>query len=197
MPVLFRMTALVLVLVAGVGPACSTDAVVVQPTSFYAAYTPSVLNYAATHGGILVEIAGNPFDVPKRELERAIVGAMTGSHFGPAVAFVITPSEDFASPYRVVLVFDAAPAYSDHTLCGADLGTLEARTEGPLRVHAALCARSKPLTAVSGRVSDAVGPGGPRFRALIRQVTLNLLPPYNPDRRDFDRRFLIPSFGRH
>ena len=41
MPVLFRMMALVLVLVAGVGPACSTDTVVVQPTSFYAAYTPS------------------------------------------------------------------------------------------------------------------------------------------------------------
>jgi hypothetical protein len=183
---------MLMALVAGVVPGCATDAVVVSPTSFYAAYTPTVLNYAATHGGMLVEVAGSPFDAPRPELERAIVGAMTGSHFGPAVAFVTTPPEDFASPYRVVLVFDAAPAYSDHTLCGAALGVLEARTEDPLRVHAALCAGSKPLTTLRGQVSGVAGPEDPRFHALIRQITLNLLPPYNPDRRDSNRRFLIP-----
>ena len=75
-----------LLLLAGLAPACGTDIVVLSPTSFYAAYSPTVLNYAATHGGILVEVVGNPFDAPSDDLEHAITGAMRGSHFGQPVA---------------------------------------------------------------------------------------------------------------
>ena len=63
--------------------ACSTSTVVLSPTSFYAAYTPTVLNYAATHGGILTEVTGNPFDAAQEDLEQVITQSMSGSHFGP------------------------------------------------------------------------------------------------------------------
>ncbi len=168
--------------------ACSTNTVVLSPTSFYAAYTPTVLNYAATHGGILTEVTGNPFDAPQEDLEQAVTQSMTGSHFGPRVAFVTTPPEEFSSPYRAVLVFDAAQHHPELKLCRFDHG-INPQTGDKVRVHAALCANESPLTAVSGEVGEASDPGDPRFRQLIRQITVNLFPPFNPDRGS-DRGFI-------
>ncbi len=175
-------------LVASAAPAWSMGEVVLSPTSYYPAYTPTVLNYASTHGGILIEVVGNPFEVPKEELDRAVARIMAGSHFGPNVAFVTEPPEDFRSPYRVVLLFDARPGMSAHALCGSGVDTVPRETGGKLRVHAVLCARDAPLTAVSGSVSGDVGLDDSRFRKLLGQITINLFPPYNPD-RESDNRF--------
>ncbi len=161
--------------------ACSTNTVVLSPTNFYGAYTPTVLNYASTRGGILVDVTGNPFDAPQEDLEQAITQAMTGAHFGRRVAFVTTPPEDFASPYRVVLVFDAAQHHTELKLCRLDHG-IDPQTVEQVRVHSALCANEKPLTGVSGSVGEARDPGDPHFRQLFRQITVNLFPPFNPDR---------------
>lgn len=162
--------------------ACASDGVVVSPTSFYAAYTPTVLNYAATAGGIKVEVLGNPFDVPQQDLGLAITRAMTGAHFGQPVAFVTTPPEGFRSPYRVVMAFDGARAHTEQVLC-AKSAQIQPRQTGEIRVYGALCAAAQPLTGVSGRLAEAGGPGDPRFQRLIRRLALNLLPPGNPDRR--------------
>lgn len=170
-----------------IAAACSANTVVLSPTSFYGAYTPTVLNYASTRGGILTEITGNPFDVPQEDLEQAITQSMRGSHFGPTVAFITTPPEEFTSPYRVVMVFDAAQHHTESKLCRFNHG-IEPQTGDRVRVHAALCANESPLTAVSGSVAEAGGPDDPSFQHLIRQITTNLFPPYNPDRRDSDRR---------
>ena len=172
---------LLLALVLLPATACSTNTVVLSPTSLYGAYTPTVLNYASTRGGILVDVTGNPFDAPQEDLEQAITQSMTGAHFGQTIAFVTTPPEDFAVPYRVVLVFDAAQHHTELKLCRFDHG-IAPQTGDKVRVHAALCANESPLTAVSGEVGEASDPGDPRFRQLIRQITVNLLPPFNPDR---------------
>ena len=107
---MIRQSLLSLAILAGAGAACTNADVVLSPTSFYAAYTPTVLNNAATTGGMLVEVVGNPFDAPKAELEQSITGAMDGNHFGPHVDFVTTPPEGFRSPYRIVMVFDSERA---------------------------------------------------------------------------------------
>lgn len=187
---MIRRTLLTLVILAAAGTACSNSGVVLSPTSFYGAYTPTVLNYAATSGGILVEVVGNPFDVPKADLERAITGAMTGSHFGPAVDFVSAPPEGFRSPYRIVMVFDSTQGYTQIKLCG-QTGSIAPGAGESVKVHTALCAADKPLTGLWGRVSDVTGPDDPKFRQLISRITINLLPPFNPDRRDGDRGMFI------
>ena len=174
---------LICALLASAAPAWSMGSVVLSPTSYYPAYTPTVLNYASTHGGILVEVVGNPFEMTKEELDRAVTGIMAGSHFGPNVAFVTEPPDDFLSPYRVVLLFDSRRGISPPALCRYDAAASPPETGGKLRVHAALCARDKPLTAVSGSVGGDVGLGDSRFRKLLGQITINLFPPYNPDRR--------------
>ncbi len=176
-------------LLASAGPAWSMGGVVLSPTSYYPAYTPTVLNYASTHGGILTEVMGNPFEVSKEELDRAVTRIMAGSHFGPNVAFVTEPPEDFRSPYRVVLLFDSRRGISPSALCGYDAEASPPETGGKLRVHAALCARDAPLTAVRGSVGGDVGLGDARFRKLLGQITTNLFPAYNPDRKRDSRFF--------
>ncbi len=41
-----------LVVLAGAASACTSTDVVLSPTSYYGAYTPTVLSYSATSGGI-------------------------------------------------------------------------------------------------------------------------------------------------
>ncbi len=187
---MIRRTLLTLVILAAAGTACSNSDVVLSPTSFYVAYTPTVLSNAATTGGVLVEVIGNPFDAPKGDLERAITAAMTGSHFGPHVDFVTTPPEGFRSPYRIVMVFDSTQGYTQIKLCG-QTGSIAPGAGESVKVHTALCAADKPLTGLWGRVRDVSGPDDPKFRRLISQITTNLLPPFNPDRRDSDRGIFI------
>jgi hypothetical protein len=177
-----RRSLLILLILTGAGSACSSSGIVLSPTSYYGAYTPTVLNYAATSGGILVEVVGNPFDVPKADLERAITGAMTGSHFGPAVDFVTTTPEGFRSPYRIVVVFDPTQGYTPSKLC-RQTQYLEPGTGEIVKAHSVLCAGGKALTGLSGRVGDVTGPDDPQFRQLISQITTNLLPPFRPNRR--------------
>ncbi len=184
-----RISLLSLVILAGAGSACLSTDVVLSPTSFDGAYTPTVLNYSATSGGMLVEVIGNPFDAPKADLERSITGAMTDSHFGPHVDFVTTPPEGFRSPYRIVMVFDSNQGYTQIKLCG-QTGSISPEPGESVRVHTALCAAEKPLTGVSGRVGEVTGPDDPKFRRLISQITTNLLPPNNPDRQPDNGFFL-------
>ena len=171
-------------LLAMAGSAWSMGGVVISSTSYYPGYKPTVLNYAATHGGVLTEVLGNPFEVPKDDLERIIVQVMAKSHFGPAVAFVTTPPDNFLSPYRVVLLFDSKPGYTALKLCGYDAEANPPQTNGVLRVHAALCANEKPLTAVSGYLARESSPDDARFRQLIGQITTLLFPPRDPNRGD-------------
>jgi len=185
-----RKSLLSLVILAGAASACTSTDVVLSPTSYYAAYTPTVLSYSATSGGILVEVVGNPFDAPKADLEQSITGAMAGSHFGPRVDFVTTPPEDFRSPYRIVMVFDSAQGYTQAKLC-AQTETIQPEAGETVRAHAALCAADQPLTGVNGRVSDVTGPDDPKFGQLIAQMTTNLLPPSNPDRRNGNRGIFL------
>ena len=194
-PVLMRFAFAALMLGAA-SPASPMGQVVVSPTSFYPGYTPSILNYAATHGGILTQVVGNPFDVPQEDLDRAIAGVMAVSHFGQNVPFVTTRPEGFRSPYRVIVLFDNQRGYTTVKLCGEDPASFQPAWEGKLRIHAALCANKNPLTSVFGDIAGATGPNDPLFRKLIGQITLGLLPPFNPDRQDPSDHFMRPFGGQ-
>jgi hypothetical protein len=63
-----------------------------------------------------------------------------------------------------------------------------------VKVNAALCAGTQPLTGVNGRVGEVTSPTDPKFHRLMSQITTNLLPPFNPDRRD-DNSGMFLSLG--
>ncbi len=160
----------------------------IAPTSYYAGYTPTVLNYAATKGGMLTQVVGNPFQqVGRDQLNSEINGVMARSHFGPRVPFISEAPPDFASPYRVVLLFDPVQSITAYQLCTYDGRPPAANPGGSVRVHAALCANEKPLSSVSGQVGGVASPSDPAFQKLIGQMTVLLFPPRrNPggSRRD-------------
>ena len=163
-----RLTLAMLLLAAGL-TACAAADVVLSPTNFYGAYTPTVVNYSSARGGMPVEVVGNPFDAPKDELNAAISGWMEGSHFGPRVNFLTEPPGDFSSAYRIVMVFDPSQGYTELKLC-RESGSIQPGTGEAVRVHAALCAGESPLT------------GGirPRYRC-DRADGPEVRPPYLPD----------------
>jgi len=171
-----RIPLFYLLILAGMCLGCSSSGVVLSPTTIYGAYKPTLLNYAVNSSGILVEVVGNPFDVQKADLERAITRAMTGSNFGPRVDFVTTKTEGFRFPYRIVMVFDPTQNYTPSKLC-KQTENIEPGSGQIVKAHAALCAGAGALTGVSGRVGDVTSPDDPEFRQLISQITTNLLPP--------------------
>ena len=174
-------------------PACAMSDVVIAPTFYYPGYTPTVLSYAATKGGMLTEVRGNPFEQATQEqLESEIARVMASSHFGPILPFITTAPDDFASPYRVVVVFDPAQTVSSYKVCDGRQDSAADRPEGVVRVHAVLCANEKPLTAVSGQARNVETPGDAKFRQLIGQMSILLFPPKS-DRGDRQDRGIFPN----
>jgi len=166
--------------------------VVITPTSYYPGYTPTVLNYAATNGGMLIQVRGNPFEqATEGQLESEIARVMASSHFGPRLPFITTVPDDSASPYRVVVVFDPAQTVSSYKVCDGRQDSAAERPEGMVRVHAVLCANDKPLTAVSGQARNVETPGDAKFRQLIGQMSILLFPP-KTDRGDQNDRDAFP-----
>ncbi len=164
------------------------DAVIVRTTAV-SDYRPSMLNYAASQGAMKTEVIGNPFDGPKEDLDRAVTGGLMRSHFGPNLAFATTVSPDNRSPYRTVLVFNPTLDHTSGNICGAPGRATQARGDR-IRVLAAFCSADRAVTYTRGSVAGATGPTDARFRALIRQLGLELFPPRDPN-RDNDRETII------
>ncbi len=175
------------VLLAGTVGACAQGTVVRNAT--IASYRPSMLSYAAGQGAMKTEIIGNPFVGSKDELDRVVTSSMTGAHFGPLLAFATSVSPQNKSPYRVVVIFNPTGGYGSGRLCSGPVDFSGAPSE-PVRVAAAFCASSRPVTYTSGSVSGVDAPTDPAFRALIRQIAIVLFPLRDPTRGDDEREQL-------
>ena len=164
---------------------------VVFPSTATDGYEPEILNYAASRGGMLTEVVGNPFNAPKAELEAVVVETAARSHFGPPQPFFTQAPEDYASPYRMVYVMNPTPGTSPDEICE---GKAELRARAPSEsdwVAGALCARENAVTWARGYVAGPLGPRDPAFVSLISQITRELLPPEDIERRDRNGRFRL------
>lgn len=173
--------------------ACAGGGAVVQPAQTYSSYTPQVLDYAATKGGMLVEVIGNPFQASKQDLDAVIVETMAASHFGQPMPFFTQAPANFTSPYRVVVALNPVPGTSAYKLCAGGVQTRARGPRDPDRVQAALCARDQVVTSVSGYVFGPTGPRDPNFVGLIAQSSHALFPPTSPDQREDRDRFWMSS----
>lgn len=172
--------------IAAVAAACAL------PTTYkwnWEQWSPAKLGYAAGEGALLTEIRGNPFEVPKTEVDAVITGTMYAAHFGPKVPFVTQAPQDYKSPYRVVILFDPEETLNAAKLCK------ESPQPGPadpsrIRVAAAFCAQDIHETSVWGSVGRTGDPNDPSFKALIRIMTTQLFPNQDPNERDNDREWI-------
>lgn len=174
-----------LLLLAGLA-ACAGGTV---GSAYLGTFDPSMLRYAAGKGAMYTEVVGNPFNAPKEEVERVVTGTMFGSHFGPDLRFSTKRDPENPSPYRVVVMFNPGRGVTASKLCMDSQQPSRAAT-ATLRVMLAFCSSGYQETSVTGRVAGVDDPNDSSFRSLIRQMTMQLFPPKNPNvnhgRDDFD-----------
>ena len=163
-------------LLAGGLTACAGGIV---DTPYTGTYDPSMLRYVAGKGDLYTQIVGNPFNTSKDKVESVVTGTMFGAHFGPNVRFSTTRDPDNTSPYSVVLLFNPAPSVTAIQLCADPDPQLATAASGQTRVMLAFCASGYRESSVTGRVAGVTDPNDAAFRALIRQMTVQLFPPRN------------------
>ena len=134
---------------------------------------------AAKSGEIRTVIVGNPFRVPKADLDRAVTGAMRGAPYGPPTTFTTSRAGPGSGPYRVVIAFNAPRSLSARTLCGPNPSVSTVTGTSDVRLFAAFCLEDVVLSEASGHVSGVSGPDAHGFRALVAQVTTHLFPGYD------------------
>lgn len=142
----------------------------------------STFAYAAAVGEMNTVIVGNPFNVPKGELDRIVTDAMQGNHYGPRTTFTTTPSADARPQYRIVMMFDRPRAQQRQQVCGPRESLIPEPDAARLHLTTAFCARNQLLSWVESSIARPETPDEPGFRRMIANATFNLIPSRDDDR---------------
>ena len=146
-----------------------------------AAYDPQLVGTMARYGGLMpMEIYGNPFDVPKQELDQAMTSAMSGANFGQPLHFTTEPPADLSSPYSLVVLFSPAPNAKANRICGnRDQPT--APNEVGVRAMLVVCSSDVRISSAVASLDPVSGPDDPAFQRMLKQTLIVLLPPRRED----------------
>jgi len=159
---------------------CSASGGVITYGEMDSGYSLQEFAYAGGPGEIWTEVMGNPFTQPKPELDRAVTDAMYTAHFGPATRFTTMPGPKARRTYRVRLIFNG-PETNAMSACGAVPPVPAIYRGGDVLFFAAFCRDDRALTFLRAAGDKFTSPEDPRFVAFIREVTIRLFPPENPD----------------
>ena len=168
--------ALVCALLAGCGAPTTMSRV-------HTAGVPSLFAYAAGDRDMQTVIVGNPFSVPKAEVEKAITDAMQGNHYGPPTRFTTEPSPNARAGYRIVIMFDPPRTLHNRVVCGKTEG-LPADPDGErLRLLTAFCTQDTLRSEVMATMVPAASPHAPELRDLVAASMWQLIPAIDPATR--------------
>ncbi len=148
------------------------------------AYEPDFLRVVGTGGNELRTIVvGNPFGGSAEVARDLTIEAMQGAVAFTPVRFAAQPARAHPANYRVYMVYQPAITQAAGALCRGET-PLAGQASAGLRLLAVYCGGSFAMSEITGRMEVMPSPGDPAFRSLVRQVTLNLLPPSNPKHAD-------------
>jgi len=166
--------------------AVPAQAYTIKSAQIIGSYTPEDVGYGANRGRDLpAVIVGNPFPVPVEVTARAVSQGMRNGRSGPGM----TGAQAAVAPQRVIWQLDGG------TRTGAQI--CDRRNPLPLGGTGAMgasvvvtyCRGDSAMTQVHGSIDGITDPQNPEFVNFIRQMTVNLFPPFNPDfNGDNDRR---------
>ena len=202
----FATAAAALVLTAGCVGSGGGSGPAISYSSIESVYSYHEVSYAADGRDFEVVIKGNPFGgagVNDDALGDAVVGAMQGQPGWMVTNFTTTPGETARPLYRIVWLIGVDAGTSLYRLCGPTSGINVAgyniggyspsdaeRAAPPKpgnRIIAAFCRRERMMTYLGASMGGITSPDDPRFRALIRTATRQLLPHRDPSQEGQNR----------
>ena len=203
----FATAAAALLLTAGcVGSGGGSGGPAISYSSIEPIYSYHEVSYAADGRDLEVVVMGNPFagtGIGDDALGDAVVGAMQGQPGWMVTNFTTTPGETARPLYRVVWIIGVDAGTSLYRLCGPTSGIniagyniggytpSDAERAAPPKpgnkMFAALCRRERMMSYLGATIGDITSPDDPRFRALIRTATRQLLPHRDPSQQGQNR----------
>ena len=136
--------------------------------------------YAARDGDVHVVILNNPFAADRATVEGSITGAMTGHNAAQVQRFVPVPEGAAPPPSRIVMLFNPPVSMTGIDLCEGSRAD-GARTAGDrLRLLASFCLGNQAQSQAIASTPALASPADLRFKALIQQTMLNLIPIQEP-----------------
>lgn len=130
-------------------------------------------------GPLLVEILGNPYDVPDEQLADRVLAEMTKSITWANARFTTDPSLAGSQSMRIVWAFNGGPGGKPQ--CRGQTGGGGPEADGAVRINAVFCDDDYVIADITGHVGKTGGFDDPVFASLARQVTIEMF------RRDSDR----------
>jgi hypothetical protein len=144
-------------------------------------YSTGHVRFAAMDGPTHAVIRANPFAGDRDH--GGVLATMQRRNMEFPLEFSLTLKADATYGYKVVVLF-ATLVDPSANLCAAGEPASSAAPAGRIAVTAAFCARDFTLTQVSGSGPMPASPQDPAFRALMGDLLIALLPPFDPFRRD-------------
>lgn len=139
-------------------------------------YYDGAFEYATQGGEIDTIVLGSPFGPAASNVPALTTDHMKGATRGRVVTFAPVDWSTPGDAFRVVVLFNGAPPFTADDVCsnGTDIGTNSADASTPM--FAAFCQGAHLISFAHGAVGNLKGPDDPRFRDLVRQVTLAMIP---------------------
>jgi hypothetical protein len=179
-------------LFATAGGLAGCSGVVTTPAYVEPSYDPALLSYAAKEGPVYTEILGNPYSGNQaQEAERVVTVALEEAQFsGRPLTFVSERPQDYRSPFRVVVLFNPAPAAAANKICGdADQPRRDTDNGDEVSIMMVLCQSSSRVSSVSGYTADAATAEAPGLARLLRQAAAEIFSPQNIQQRNDNGEF--------
>lgn len=131
--------------------------------------------FAATASGpLLLEVHGNPFDLPMADLRGRVARAMAAAIPARPFAMTTDPQQAPLPKVRVVVAFGAPPGVNLSELCAGRAPVAVRAEAGRVDLQAVFCEGGTPLSSVRGWVAKIDGPDDSRFARLLGQVMRDL-----------------------
>ena len=170
--------------------ACVSDGVTTTHVWYDSVYSPSQFSYGAGGRDLRVVIRGNPTSAAQEAFEQAVVAAMQGKNWGPRTNFTTQPSESARKNYRVVMVFGGDRFAGGYVLCADPDGVDLASADGRVRLQAAFCLGTRPLTELQVATDSVTSPADPRLERMVAAAVIELFPLVDNTRDDDCQRRL-------
>jgi hypothetical protein len=160
---------IVFVLVAGLG-ACASYKMIWQHGGGFSDAHTSAFRFSGANRDFRTSVVGNPFDVPMKETESAVIAAMQGQDKGLNTNFTVTPRTGYKNDH-IVMMFNPPHYYADRTACRSTAADHAGKNRhGEMVLAAIYCDGDRLVFAVAASHAPISSPRDREFRRFVSEI---------------------------